>query len=139
MTMYARNWLLLAMFLLTWIYLYVPNPYLSLLSVTEQSEPASNDLLFLWLPVLLGAVAYAAHAGRWFVRLGLAILPPLLLLGAVFALGVAGLMSKEGAGWTLIALVLPLRGFVVALAVTTIAVEVFKRVQSGNPNGTSVT
>jgi len=140
MTTQMRNGLLLAGFLLAWIYLYVPNSYVSFLTINDQSEPANNDLLFLWLPVILGAAAYAAHAGRWFVRLGLAALPPILLLATIFVLGATGLMSKEGSGWTLIALALPMRAFVVTLAVTTIVVEVARRLRKrGQANGTSAT
>ena len=140
MTTQVRNGIFIGIFLLAWIYLYVPNPYISFLTINDQPEPPSNDLLFFWIPLVLGSLAYVAHAGRWFIRIGMAILAPILILGTVFLLGVTGIMSKEGAGWTLISLMLPMRAFVVALAVTTFVVEVLRRLRKGGQaKGTSVT
>lgn len=140
MTNLVRNGIFIGVFFLAWMYLYVPNPYASFIAINDQSETASNDLLFLWIPLILGAMAYVVHAGRWFVRICLALFPPILLLAAVFLLGLAGVMSNESAGWTLISLMLPMRAFIIALAVTTLMVEVVTRLRTrGQVKGTRVT
>ncbi|MBI3041813.1 MAG: hypothetical protein HYY78_03205 [Betaproteobacteria bacterium] len=136
---HARNAALIVIFLLVWIFLYVPNPYVSFLDIGEKSAPSSNDLLLFWVPAFLGAVAYVLHAGRWPIRLGLAIAPPVFIAGIIFLLGVTGVMPKEDAGWTLIFVMFPMRAFVVTLAITVAIVEVANRLRKAkNPKESSL-
>jgi hypothetical protein len=122
-----RNGILVVVFLLAWIYLYVPNTVLSFLESSNQSQAISDDLVFLWIPAFLGIAAYVAHAGRWGIRFALSVSPPIVLLAVIYLLGLSGAMSKEDAGWSVMLLMFPMRAFVIALAATTAVVETVKR------------
>jgi hypothetical protein len=123
---YLRNGIFVGIFLLAWVFFYVPNPYFSFYGSGE-SKPTSNDLLFLWIPIVLAVAASIAHKGRWLSRFAFAIAPPLLILATLFFLGAVGLVSNESAGWGVILLMFPFRAFVIALAVTVFLVESFER------------
>jgi hypothetical protein len=135
---HLRNGIIGGIFLLAWVFFYVPNPYLSLHG-NLASAPGSNDVLFFWIPSVLAIAAYIAHKGHWFIRFLLALAPPLFILGTLFLLGTAGVISNESAGWGLIFLMLPLRAFVIALAATLLLVESFERYRKGKRDNRGLT
>jgi len=118
----TRNMVAFGLLLLAWIYFYVPNPLISFLTINDESEPA-QDLLFLWIPIVLGAAAYLAHTASWPWRLSMSVAPPLLALTTVFLLAATGLVYGETGRLMLLLLVLPLRAFIIALAVTALLTE----------------
>jgi len=124
-----RNLIVLGICLLAWASIYTLYPYMSAQD-SRHGEIMSNDVLFVWVPSLLALLAYVAHAGRWFVRLALSVIPPVLLLSAVFVSGIAGVITTESAWGGVLLLMFALRAFVIALAVSVVIVEAFERYRS---------
>ena len=117
---FARNAALVSVHLLVWAYLYVPNPYFSFLADGRQ-EPANNDVIFLWIPVILGIAFFVGHSGSSFSRLAMTVAAPIAILALIYVVGFVGMTSEEATGWGLMLVLFPLRPFLIAVVLTAIS------------------
>jgi len=122
-----RNGICACLLLVAWLYLYVPNGVFSFSSIARAQ---GVDVLFLWLPALLAVISYLSIGGSPWIRLGLAIAPPILLIGTVYLLGILAVVSGEYAASTILRILLSLRAYIVALALCAAIVEVARRLMA---------
>jgi len=122
-----RNIVLFCLLLLIWLYVYVPN---RLHPMANGNGPPNVDLLFLWLPAVLGISAYVLFNAIWWRRLILSLVPPLSIVAIVYVAGILGSVSSEYAASTIRVVLFALPSYTIALLVCVAIIEVTSRLRA---------